>query len=152
VTLCLLTAGPRRAIVPILQVYVNSCVWSERTETEPTSITPTGRKSTDGLPLNLAKGSGTEYQDAMSRSMFLVLPVAAGMLTGCTTLVRSVDWIHAVMTKEEPDEDINNYGAFFTSSLSMSQELPSGWPGREIRRFREVKRCFGRRVPGLGST
>jgi hypothetical protein len=54
----------------------------------------------------------------MSRAKFLVLPLIAGMLNGCTTLVRGVDWIHGVMTKQEPDEDINNYGAFFTAPLS----------------------------------
>jgi hypothetical protein len=101
--------------------------------------------------LNLAKVWGTEYEDVMSRLMFLVLPLAAGMLNGCTTLVRSVNWIHAVMTKEEASEDINNYGAFFTSALPMSPELPSGWPGRNFRQFPEAKRCFSRRVLKLES-
>lgn len=58
--------------------------------------------------------------------LFHVLPFAVVILSGCTTLVRSYDRIRAVMTKEDTDEQINNYGAYFSSSLSLTPELPKG--------------------------
>ena len=36
-----------------------------------------------------------------------------------------------MMTKEETPEESHNYGAFFTSQLSMPSELPSEWSGPE---------------------
>jgi hypothetical protein len=60
--------------------------------------------------------------------LFPVLPFAVVILTGCTTLVRSYDRIRAVMTKgDTDDQNINNYGAFFRSSLSLTSELPNQW-------------------------
>jgi hypothetical protein len=82
------------------------------------------------LAIGLELSSSTEYDDAMSRCtpLFHLLPFAVVILTGCTTLVRSYDRIRAVMTKGDTDEQsINNYGAFFRSSLSLTSELPNEW-------------------------
>jgi hypothetical protein len=68
------------------------------------------------------------------------------ILTGCTTLVTSFDRIRAMMTpKEETNEEINNYGAWFTSAQSLISELPSELSGPSIRRGQEAKGCLGRR-------
>jgi len=55
--------------------------------------------------------------------------LAVGMLTGCTSLVRTFNRIYAGMTKEETNEESNNYGAFFRWSLSSNSELPKKWSG-----------------------
>ena len=56
--------------------------------------------------------------------LVLVLPIAAVIfLTGCTSLVRDFNRIRAEMTKPETDEEINNYGAFFTTLESIHWAL-----------------------------
>ena len=64
------------------------------------------------------------------RGLYKVLAVtcAAGILTGCTTLVTGFNRIHDMMTKEETPEETHYYGAFFTSPLPMTSELPTEWP------------------------
>jgi hypothetical protein len=102
--------------------------------------------------------------------LFYVLPFAAGILTGCTTLVTSLNRIHAAMTKEETPGESHNYGAFFKSSLSWTSELPTEWSGAKqlsdrpehdlsdadlIRRVNENATDFrnpavDRAIPGIG--
>ena len=65
------------------------------------------------------------------RRLYKVLAVicAVGILTGCRTMTTSLNRIRDMMTKEETPEESHNYGAFFTSQLSMTSELPSEWSG-----------------------
>jgi len=82
-------------------------------------------------------------------SLFHVLPLAVGILTGCTTLVRSYDRIRAVMTKPEPNEETNNYGAFFLLPRSLTSE-PSQWSGPDWREDNQGSGGFTPRIIGTG--
>jgi hypothetical protein len=61
------------------------------------------------------------------RGLFKIFTIACavGIFTGCRTLVTSFNRVHDMMTKEETPEETHHYGAFFTSPLSMTSELPS---------------------------
>jgi hypothetical protein len=56
-------------------------------------------------------------------SLVLAMVFAAGIFfTGCTSLARGFNWVHAEMTKPPTDEDTHNYGAFFTTPRSLRSD------------------------------
>lgn len=57
----------------------------------------------------------TGYHDAMSplTAWIRVLPLTAGILSGCTTLVTTYDRIRARLTEPEVDQTIHRGGAWF---------------------------------------
>ena len=58
--------------------------------------------------------------------LILVLLFAAGIFfTGCTSLVRGFNRVRAEMTKPATDQEINNYGAFFTDLYDLTKRLMS---------------------------
>jgi hypothetical protein len=58
--------------------------------------------------------------------LVLVLPIAAVIfLTGCTSLVKGFNSIRAEMAKPESDQEIHNYGAFFTTPESLTSDGPT---------------------------
>jgi hypothetical protein len=61
---------------------------------------------------------------------FYFFPFVAGLLTGCTTLARTYEGIRATMIRDETDEQINNYGAFFEASQSPTLGLGAEWSGQ----------------------
>jgi hypothetical protein len=67
------------------------------------------------LHLVLEVSTETAYDDAMPplTSWLRVLPLTAGILTGCTTLVTTYDRIRARLTEPEVDETIHRGGAWF---------------------------------------
>jgi hypothetical protein len=79
------------------------------------------------------------------RELFKIFTIACavGIFTGCRTLVTSFNRVRDMMTKEETPEETHYYGAFFTSPLSMTSELPckrygprfpspNKWPERDL--------------------
>ena len=69
----------------------------------------------------------------MTLSRLLLLPFAVGILTGCTSLVTSYNRIYSMMTQDDTPDEVHHYGAYFSSSTSLTPGLPSQWSGSNLR-------------------
>jgi hypothetical protein len=83
----------------------------------------------------------TEYNDAMSpwTTWIRVLPLTAGILTGCTTLVTTYDRVRARLTEPEVDETIHRGGAWFLTPSKGYTEL-QGMPSWRAHSYYECSR------------
>jgi hypothetical protein len=84
---------------------------------------------TRGLRSVLELSAETEYDEAMSRltAWIHLLLLAAGILTGCTTLATTYQRVRATLTEPETDQTIHHYGAwFFTPSKGDPGHQESG--------------------------
>jgi hypothetical protein len=62
-------------------------------------------------------------------SWFRVLPLTAGIFTGCTTLVTTYDRVRASLTEPDVDETIHRGGAWLltpSKDYTELQRIPSG--------------------------